>query len=388
MSGVLVLNSGSSSIKFHLYNSENLTSLLSGSANGLTISGDVEPTLEIKENNVKSKEALPEGTHNAALSAIASKIQAASIDKIAAVGHRIVHGGPYFTKSCQLTSKTLHKLDGVSALAPLHNPHNLSGVMAAASSFPEAVQVGVFDTAYHSTMPAHASTYPLPSDLRAKYRRYGFHGTSHKFVVEAASRFLGKASINAVSFHLGNGCSVSCIKDGLSVDTSMGYTPLAGLPMGTRCGDIDPSIVLQMLRDGVQVEEIEEILQKRSGLYGLAGTSDSLAVEQGRERGDKDCTLALETFCYSAKKYLGAYSAVLGSVDCVIFTGGVGENSAEVRQLICQGVVPISNERNYGFNRKLAVCDVTESDSAGPRVIVVKTDEELAIARDCLTFIT
>lgn len=238
-------------------------------------------------------------------------------------------------------------------------------------------------------MPAKASTYPLPPDLREKYRRYGFHGTSHKFVVETASQFLGKTSINAVSFHLGNGCSVSCINDSVSIDTSMGYTPLAGLLMGTRCGDIDPSIVLQMLKDGMQVEKVEETLQKRSGLYGLAGTSDSLAVQQGWERGDEDCTLAMETFCYNAKKYLGAYSAVLqGNIDCVIFTGGVGENSAEVRQLICQGVVPISRERNYGFNRKSAVCDVTEPDKPGPRVLVVKTDEELAIARDCLTFIS
>jgi len=247
--------------------------------------------------------------------------------------------------------------------------------------------VGVFDTAYHSTMPDYASTYPLPPELRAKYRRYGFHGTSHKFVVEAASQFLGKDKINAVSFHLGNGCSVACIRDSLSVDTSMGYTPLAGLPMGTRCGDIDPSIVLQLLKDGMSVEEVEEVLQKKSGLYGLAGTSDSLSVQQGWERGDEGCTLAMETFCYSAKKYLGAYCAVLGSKDCVIFTGGVGENSAAVRQLVCEGVVPVCRERNYGFDRSALVCDVTDTASNGPRVLVVKTDEELAIARDCLNFI-
>ena len=390
--GILVLNSGSSSLKFTLFelSDTNLSPVVIGSANGLTVTGDVAPTISIKprddKNIVKSIEV---PTHAASLELIASHLKETTQLDIVAVGHRIVHGGTEFTNSSVLDDDAVLRLSTLNSLAPLHNPHHFAGILAAKSRFPRALQVGVFDTAYHQTLPDYAHLYALPYDLAKKYRRYGFHGTSHKFVVEKAAKFLGKSTINAVSFHLGNGCSVACIKDSKSIDTSMGFTPLAGLMMGSRSGDIDPTVILKLVQEeGMSIEEVSEMLHNKSGLYGITGCSDSLTVEQGYSNGDPDCVTALNMFCYRAKKVLGSYLAVLNNnVDCLIFTAGIGENSPLIQQMICEGLFPVDHGE---YSRGQEICDITDysgTEDAKVKVLVVKTNEELAIARECMTFL-
>ncbi|KAL5264471.1 hypothetical protein ACHWQZ_G005533 [Mnemiopsis leidyi] len=386
---ILVLNSGSSSLKFNLFSvdleSDSVTSVLSGAANGLTVTGDVDPEIKIKQGDkTLICDVISSPTHCAALSVIADTIRSHSSDNISAVGHRVVHGGTVFPESCVVDDSALDELARLNSLAPLHNPHNLAGIVAATEIFPGALQVGVFDTGYHATIPEHAFTYALPRHLATKYRKYGFHGTSHKYVVGEAAKFLGKDKINAISLHLGNGCSVACIKDNRSIDTTMGYTPLAGLPMGSRSGDIDPSIVIKLLQDeGCSSDEVSDILHNQSGLYGISGSSDSLTVERGYTSGDPGCKLAFNVFAYNVKKCIGAYTAILDNkVDCIIFTGGIGENSPLLHSLVCEGLHPLSHDN---YSRSSHVSDIGVAGSS-TQVLVVKTNEELAIAKECMKF--
>lgn len=339
---VAVINSGSSSLKFKLFNMD---------TNEVIYSKVVEKIGE-KTSPIK--------THNQALELL--EVDFSTIDII---GHRVVHGGEEFTKPTLLDDVVIIKLEELSHLAPLHNPANLEGILVAKQKAPNIPQVAVFDTAFHSNMPQEAYLYALASELYEKHkiRKYGFHGTSHSFLLKEAALLLKKQenSLNIITLHLGNGASACAIENGISIDTSMGFTPLEGLVMGTRCGDIDPAIVLYMQRDlGMSRDKVDEILNKKSGLLGLCGSSD---IRNILEQDDEKSRLAIDVMVRRVKKYIGAYMALLGRVDAIVFSGGIGENSAYIRDRI--------------MDKNLA---------KETPVLVIKTNEELEIARQCLAF--
>jgi acetate kinase len=312
-----------------------------------------------------------------------------SLADIAAVGHRVVHAAERFTGSVRLDPEVLAALEACVPLAPLHNPPNLVGVRAALDLLPGAVHVGVFDTAFHQTLAPEAYLYAVPYDLYARHgvRRYGFHGTSHRYVALRAAAMLGRppAEVNLITAHLGNGCSITAIEAGRSVDTSMGLTPLEGLVMGTRSGDLDPAIVFHLARTlGLPMERLEDLLNRESGLLGLSGvSSDMREVQAAADRGHGRARLALAIFSRRLRKYIGAYTAVLGRVDALVFTGGIGENSAPVREQTCRGLEPVGYALDAARN---AAPGRGERDVAAPdsrsRILVVPTDEEAMIARD------
>jgi acetate kinase len=309
---------------------------------------------------------------------------------IHAVGHRVVHGAERFTGSVRINGEVLKALEDFSALAPLHNPPNLAGIRAAMALMPDVPHVAVFDTAFHQTLPQHAFLYALPYDLYAKHRirRYGFHGTSHRYVTEVAAKVLGRplGQTNVITCHLGNGCSMAAVSGGKSVDTSMGLTPLEGLVMGTRSGDVDPAIVLHLVRAlGMTADEVDDLLNRRSGLVGISGlaSSDMRDVMAAAEAGNQRADLALEIFCYRIRKYIWAYTAVLGRVDGLVFTGGIGENAADIRRRACRGLEPmgyvLDAARNAAPDRRPR--DVAD-DRSPPRNLIIPTDAEKGTARD------
>jgi acetate kinase len=307
-----------------------------------------------------------------------------------AIGHRVVHGGARFFDPTLVTPAVETEIDELSVLAPLHNPANLAGIVAARHAFPDVPHVAVFDTAFHQTLPAEAYTYAIDAELAAEHsiRRYGFHGTSHKFVSEAAAAFLGRplVELRQIVFHLGNGASVTAIDGGRSVETSMGLTPLEGLVMGTRSGDIDPAVLLQLARRaGMSVDDLDDLLNKRSGLLGLAGVSDMRDIRAGIERGEDAAALAFDVYIHRLRAYAGAYIAQLGGVDVISFTAGVGENSPEVRAAACATLgflgVELDPARNASSERGIRVIS---TDASIVTVLVVPTNEELEIARQTL----
>ncbi|MEM2931162.1 MAG: acetate kinase, partial [Thermoproteota archaeon] len=311
-----------------------------------------------------------------------------SLEGIVAVGHRVVHGGDAFFKSALVDEKVLETLREWAHLAPLHNPPNIAGIEAARSLLPRVPQVAVFDTAFHQTMPEKAYLYAIPYELYEKFgiRRYGFHGTSHKYVAHKAAELLGQPieKLRIVTCHLGNGCSITAVKNGRSVDTSMGFTPLEGLVMGTRSGDIDPSIVFYLVGKGFSPGEVEELLNKRSGLLGLSGISNDIRdVEREAGAGGRRARLALEIFAYRVRKYIGAYAAVLNGIDVLVFTGGIGENDPLIREIICGDMeflgLAIDTEVNANLVGKTGVIS---SEQSKVKVLVIPTDEELAIAEE------
>lgn len=339
---VAVINSGSSSLKFKLYdmsNKEVIYSLL------------VE-NIGLKGSKIK--------THHEALDSL--DVDLSSIDII---GHRVVHGGEEFSEPTIVDDEVIQKIEELTHLAPLHNPANLEGILVAKQKAPNTTQVAVFDTAFHSNMPEVAYLYALPYEMYEKHkiRRYGFHGTSHSYLLKECALLLKKETIelNIITLHLGNGASACAIKKGVSIDTSMGFTPLEGLVMGTRSGDIDPAIVLYMQRDlGFSVKRVDEMLNKKSGLLGICGSSD---IRDILENDDDKSKLAMDMMVRRVKKYIGSYKALLGRVDAIVFSGGIGENSAYIRD------------------------EIMDNDLAGGTpVFVIKTDEELEIARQCLSF--
>jgi acetate kinase len=311
---------------------------------------------------------------------------------IAAVGHRVVHGGEKISESVAVDEEVIEAIEENATLAPLHNPPNLTGLRAAMERLPDRMQVAVFDTAFHQSMPPSAYLYALPYELyrRNHIRRYGFHGTSHRYVAERAAKILGASptDCNLITIHLGNGCSAAAVRQGRSVDTSMGLTPLEGLVMGTRCGDIDPSLPFlftDML--GMSPQEVYNLLNRRSGLAGLSGVSNDMreiieAAETDDEAADR-AQKALDVFCYRVKKYIGAYCAVLGQLDAVVFTAGIGENCPPVRQKSCEGLQPLGITLDETRNSEIVGCEgeVSAPDSE-VRILVVPTDEELKIASD------
>ena len=387
---VLVLNCGSSSLKFAVINPDNGDEIISGLAECFNLP---DARMKWKFDGKKESTNLPANSaHSAAISYIVENI-IKKIDgleaQFIAVGHRIVHGGEKFTQSVVIDESVLEGIEECSSLAPLHNPAHILGIKAAQAAFPTLTQVAVFDTAFHQTMPAKAFMYALPYNLYKEnhVRRYGMHGTSHLFVTHEAAKALSKpvSETNIISAHLGNGASVSAIKNGQCVDTSMGMTPLAGLVMGTRCGDIDPSIIEYLVsRQGYTLEGVMNMLQKESGLLGITGTSsDFRDILDGYDKGDERSILAMDMFSYRLAKYIAAYAVPLGRIDAIVFTGGIGENSHIVRAKILELLTifgyKVDTERNAAA--RLGGEGVITTDNT-PVAMVIPTNEEWVIAQD------
>ena len=389
MQTILVINSGSSSIKFQLITLPGGHRLLHGLIERI---GETEAVLHhARGDEPPITRNLPAADHAAGLAAIfmllsESGKEAAPTD-LAAVGHRVVHGGGEFAAPILLDAQVVAQLDAVSSLAPLHNPANLAGIRVARELLPSVPQVAVFDTAFHHDLPDHTRLYALPQNLQRQHRirRYGFHGLSHQYVAGAAAEWLGRplSELKLISLHLGNGASVCAIRGGQSIDTSMGFTPLEGLVMGSRCGDLDPALPGHLAAElGFSGEEVDHLLNRQSGLLGLCGDSDMRRIEQRMAAGDEAASLAFDLFCYRVRKYIGAYYAALNGVDALIFTAGIGEHSAAVRTSVCRELDALGIAVDPARNAAVDGC-ITEISPPGAmlRVLVVPTDEALQIAR-------
>jgi acetate kinase len=387
---VLVLNCGSSSIKFAILSPNNQTTVFSGMVERV---GLPKAQMIYKIDNQKSTVTLENIGYSEALNKVLVlvKDQQQWVNCLSAIGHRIVHGGEFFKSSVRITKDVIGKIEQCSGLAPLHNPANLLGIKKAQEIFPDLPQVAVFDTAFHQTMPEQAYLYAIPFEYYQKYqvRRYGFHGTSHQYVADKAAHVLKQPlkDINLITAHLGNGCSMAAISKGKSIDTSMGLTPLEGLVMGTRSGDVDPALHLYLANKlNIDIEEITNILNKKSGVLGLSGVGMDLRVlEEAAEQGNTQALLALEVMIYRLVKYIGAYATILGHVDALVFTGGIGENSSFVRGHVLKrlGLLNFILDKTQNENHgKKNHGIITTADSIP--AIVIKTNEELLIAKDAL----
>ncbi|MET7382933.1 acetate kinase [Streptomyces sp. NPDC005526] len=387
---VLVLNSGSSSLKYQLLDMREAGRRL---AVGL-VERIGEQTSRLKHTCVDAGDTRelngPIADHDAALKAVAEELTRDGIGldspELAAIGHRVVHGGMFFTEPTVVDDAVLTEIERLIPVAPLHNPANLTGLRTAMALRPDLPQVAVFDTAFHTTMPESAARYAIDVKIadRHRVRRYGFHGTSHAYVSRAAARLLGKApeEVNVIVLHLGNGASASAVRGGRCVDTSMGLTPLEGLVMGTRSGDLDPAVIFHLQRvGGMSMDEIDTLLNKRSGLFGLCGDNDMREIQRRIDEGDEEARLAFDIYIHRLKKYIGAYYAVLGRVDAVVFTAGVGENAAAVRAAAVSGLeglgLTVDPERNAVRDDRARPIS---PDGARVMVAVVPTDEEMEIA--------
>ena len=385
---VLIINAGSSSLKYQLMNPE--TGAVS--AKGLCERIYIDGRLTHNANGKKIVKDIPMPTHSEAIAAVLAILVdpvdgvIKSTDEIDAVGHRVLHGGMEFFDSCIINDEVIAAIEKCIPLGPLHNPANLMGIRACQAVMPNTPQVAVFDTAFHMTMPPKAYRYAIPTEYyeNDSIRRYGFHGTSHKYVTKRAIELMGRKDIKLVNCHLGNGSSLSAVKDGKCQDTSMGLTPLAGVPMGTRSGDIDPAVVqFVMNKYGMSADECLNMLNKKSGVLALSGvSSDFRDIENGAEEGNENCALALDKFAYEVRKYIGSYAAALGGLDCLVFTAGVGENSASMRARICEGLeflgVKIDPEKNNTRGKETII----SADDSKVTVWVIPTNEELMIAQD------
>lgn len=388
---ILVINCGSSSIKFALVNETQETFMLSGLAERL---GSPEAVLHWQQGEQKDSLVLPGADHRLALSHLLPVVQQAAAGELHGIGHRVVHGGEHFSGASRLDATSLQAIRQVAPLAPLHNPANLQGIEAAMKLFPELVQVAVFDTAFHQSLPEHAYRYAVPQALYAEHgvRRYGFHGTSHHYVSRQAAQMSGLA-YDASSWlvaHLGNGSSTCAVENGHSRDTSMGLTPLEGLVMGTRSGDVDPNLHSHLARTlGWSLERIDSMLNKDSGLLGLSGLSNDMrTLEQAREQGHAGATLAIEVFSYRLAKSLAAMSCALRRLDGLIFTGGIGENSALIRSKTVNHLSLLGLQLDAQANARCVrgVAGAIHADGH-PRVLVVPTNEERQIALDTLALL-
>ncbi len=385
---VLVINSGSSSMKYQLVDVEEGTAVASGLIERIGGS-TAHARHQFAGNDTEFDGEIPD--HAAALRVMqqlfAESGRPLRGDALAAVGHRVVHGGSLFGDPVLVDEAVLQQIRALASLAPLHNPANAVGIEQAAAAFPGVPQVAVFDTAFFRTLPAAAYTYAIDRETAAAHqiRRYGFHGTSHQFVSQRVATVLGRhvGDLNQIVLHLGNGASVSAIRGGKAVETSMGMTPLEGLVMGTRSGDVDPGVLLFLLRaGGLDVNHLDILLNRRSGLLGLSGVNDFRDLAELIDSGDTDAALALEVYCHRIRKYIGAYIAVLGDVDVITFTAGVGENAAEVRARILAGLEPLGISCDPDRNAARSSEPRTISSRGAPvTVMVVPTNEELAIAR-------
>lgn len=395
---ILVLNCGSSSIKYKLFEMETKEVLAQGGIEKIGLPGSfLKLTLPDGEKKILEKD-IPE--HTVGVEFIFQTLTSAeygalkSLDELDAVGHRMVHGGERFSESVVLNKEVLDAFTACNDLAPLHNPANLKGVNAVSALLPDIPQVGVFDTAFHQTMPAHAYMYAVPYELYEKYgvRRYGFHGTSHRYVSQRVCEFLGipVEGSRIITCHVGNGGSISAVKDGKCVDTTMGLTPLEGLMMGTRSGDIDGgAVTFIMEKEGLDATGVSNLLNKKSGLAGISCiSSDMREVASAAKAGNERAQLALDMYFYRIKKYIGAYAAAMGGVDVILFTGGVGENQADCREISCSGLeymgVKIDRAVNETIHGDEAVISTADSKV---KVVVIPTDEEMMIASDTMALL-
>lgn len=390
---ILVINCGSSSVKYQLIDTETETALAKGMVSRIGMSGSVLTHKPHDRPEVKvSGEILD---HIVAVEYVVSMLLSPNHgvikdrSEIQAIGHRVVHGGEEFSDSVLITPELLSKIRNLIDLAPLHNPHNIRGVNACQKTLPGVPMVAVFDTAFHHKMPPHAYIYGLPYVMYKRYgiRRYGFHGTSHKYVSEQAARMLGRPleELRLITCHLGNGASVTAIDGGVSVDTSMGFTPLEGLLMGTRSGDLDPAIILHiMAREELTLHEANTLLNKHSGLAGISGvSSDMREIIQSAKDNHSNARIALDSYCYRLRKYIAAYIGVLGGLDALVFTAGIGENSPDVRELSLHGLEFMGlkvdkTKNNQAVGKELDI----SADDATIKTLVIPTNEELVIARD------
>lgn len=394
MKKILVLNCGSSSIKYALYNMDDQSVITSG---GIEKIGLPDSFITVKLNGEKHKMEKPVKEHTEGVQWIFEVLTAGeyavlnSLEELDAVGHRMVHGGERFNKSVVLTPEVMEAFTACNDLAPLHNPANIKGVNAVTALLPNIPQVGVFDTAFHQTMPDYAYMYALPYELYEKYgvRRYGFHGTSHRYVSQRVCEFLGvePAGKKIITCHIGNGASIAAVKDGRCVDTSMGLTPLEGLIMGTRSGDIDAGAVTFIMdKEGLDTHGISDLLNKKSGLAGISGgSSDFRDILAGIAAGNDRARLAKEMYCYRIRKYIGEYAAAMGGVDIILFTGGAGENQWEVREGATKDLEFMGVKMDEAKNRACRATEaVLSAEDSKVTICCIPTDEELMIALDTL----
>ncbi len=391
---ILVLNTGSSSAKYQLIDMNGESVLAKGLVERIGLEEGVLIHKPIDGDEYRHTCSIPdhEEAINLMLEALLHPEHGVLKDKseIDAVGHRVVHGGEKFSGTVAINKEVIDKMEEVVELAPLHNPANLRGIYAMQKLMPDVLQCGVFDTAFHHTIPEHAYMYGLPYSLYEKYkiRRYGFHGTSHKFVSQKACDWLGVdiSKVNIISCHLGNGSSIAAIEGGKSIDTSMGLTPVEGLIMGTRGGDIDLGAILYLMaKEDMGCDDINMLINKKSGMLGISGvSSDMRDIEKAANEGNKRAQLALDMFAYRVKKYIGAYAAALGRVDMIIFTGGIGENDMATRERICSNLGFLGIEFDKEKNKVRGKDAIISSDKSVAKLMVVTTTEELLIARETL----
>ena len=391
---IFVVNSGSSSIKYQLFKMPLEKPVCSGLVERIGLENSTithKIFLDLGEKIIKKTIDLSgheEGLKEVAL--LLTDAETGVIKKpgeIEAVGHRVVHGGESFTATTIITRKVKEKIQKLFPLAPLHNPANYLGIEVAERIFTRAKQVAVFDTAFHQTLPPKAFTYAIPKSFYTKHhvRVYGFHGTSHKYVSGRAIEYLNRPDAKLITIHLGNGCSMAAVKNGKSADTSMGFSPLSGLVMGTRSGDIDPAVIFHLVNQlGYELEQVNTMLNKQSGMLGLSGFSDMRDIGKSVQEGNGDSELALEMYAYRIKKYIGAYAAVLNGLDAIVFTAGVGENDMDTRQRICSGMqflgIHLDEEKNK--MPSTAINEINRDDSP-VKILVIHTNEELEIAQQC-----
>ena len=388
---ILVINAGSSSLKYQLMDPDSGEVFAKGQCERIGLDGKLTHKVPGKDNYVEEI-AMP--THSEAIEAVLKILVdpqlgvISSTDEIDAVGHRVLHGGMEFTESCIIDDACIAAIERCIPLGPLHNPANLMGIRACQNVMPDKPQVAVFDTAFHMTMPPKAYMYALPYEYYEKdsVRRYGFHGTSHRYVTARAIEMMGKdpKDLKIINCHLGNGSSLSAVVDGKCQDTSMGLSPLAGVPMGTRSGDIDPCVVQYLCnRYELSVDEMLNILNKKSGMAGMSGvSSDFRDLEEAAAAGNERAALALDKFAYEVRKYIGAYAAALGGLDVLVFTAGVGENSGQMRERICNGLEFLGVKLCPYRNKKRGEEAVISTDDSKVTVLLIPTNEELMIAKD------
>jgi acetate kinase len=395
---VFVLNCGSSSVKYQLFNMEDESVMAKGLVERIGSDDAILTHTPTGRPSVKRTSSILD--HTTAVGQVLEMLVhpehgvIKDISDIRAVGHRVLHGGPTFTESVLINSEVKKAIRDCIPLGPLHNPANLMGILAAESNIPGVPQVAVFDTAFHQTMPQHAFLYPLPYILyeRHKVRRYGFHGTSHRYISRRTAEVLGRPSrgLRIISCHLGNGASIAAVKDGKCMDTSMGLTPLEGLMMGTRSGDIDPAVVFYVMKhENLTMGEMDSLLNKHSGLLGVSGISgDMREIEAGVLSGNERAKVAFDIYEYRIRKYIGAYSVALDGVDAIVFTAGIGENSPFLRQRVCEGLgflgVSIDEGKNQSRGKEV---DIT-GEGSKVKVLIIPTNEELVIARDTLEIVS
>ncbi len=391
MMKVLVINAGSSSVKYYLYQMPQADVLARGAVERIGEKGSKlthvfgDQTLARHVNTADVDEAV-----HLVFDTLVEEEGGVldDISEVGAVGHRVVHGGEEFTGSVMIDEHVIASIEKFADLAPLHNPPNLAGIRAVGAKLPGVTQVACFDTAFHTTIPKVAYLYGLPYELYEKYRirRYGFHGISHRYVARRVAALMGrgKYDVNVITCHLGNGCSITAVKGGHSVDTSMGFTPLEGVPMGTRSGDLDPAILFYLADKGYSPQSLKTLCNKKSGLLGISGLSNDIRnLIQLAQEGKERATLAIDVFCYRIRKYIGAYAAVLEPLDAIAFTGGIGENAVQLREQICRGMSQLGVQLDGATNQAVVGQEAQISaPGSAVRVFVIPTNEQLAIAKD------